>query len=209
MGFNPFGFLAGLLQISFDARPAEKGKIEGKAGMPILGTSQKAYFEIKLSEVDLESLAWLSSLSGRDLKGKANGEMKFKGDFSNLGTVLGEGRFLLKNGFVETRMDLAGLKAIPFDSVRIPFVVKENRVLMDKGEMEGPMLSGTLTGWISLNKKITDSGLDLTARMMPGPLLEKNPLSEAFLSKTRKGGKEIILKIEGSVRQPTINWGKS
>lgn len=204
LGVNLFGLVTGRLPVSFEARPvAQEGSIQGSAELPLLGRS--AYFEMKLSEVELGSLG-LTSLSGRDLKGKASGEMKFKGNLGQPNTMLGEGRLLLKNGSVDTRMDLAGLKAVPFDSVRIPFTVKDGQLLLEKGEMLGAMLSGNLTGRIALNSKINDSALDLTARMKPGPLLEKNPLAGALLSRVKQGGKEIILKIGGTVRKPTMAW---
>lgn len=204
---NLFGLVTGHLPVSFDVRPtAQGGKIQGSAGIPLLGRS--AYFEMKLSEVEIEKLG-LASFSGRDLKGKASGEMKFKGDLEEPSTLLGEGRLLLKNGSVDTRMDLADLKAVTFDSVRIPFKAKDGRLLLEKGEMEGPMLSGTLSGQITLSKRISDCVLDLTARLRPGPLLEKNPFAGALLSKIKEGGKEIILKIGGTVRQPTMAWSRS
>lgn len=206
LDMNFFGLAAGRLPISFEARPmGQGGKIQGNAAIPLWGSFGKTYFEMKVSEVDLENMG-LAAISGRDLKGHASGQMKFKGDFTDPGTVLGEGWLLLKNGSVDTRLEVAGLKAVPFESVQVPFTIKNGRLLLEKGEMQGPMLSGTLSGQVTLNKKIGDSVLDLTARLKPGPLFDNNPLAGAVLSKIKGEGKKIILKIGGSVRQPTMAW---
>jgi type II secretion system protein N len=204
---NLFGLVTGRLPLSFDIRPlAQGGRIQGSVGMPLLGRSVS--LEVKLSEVDVGGIG-LASLSGREVKGTASGQLKFKGDPGQLSTFMGEGLLLLRNGSVDTRMDMADLKAVPFESVRIPVKVSDGRLLLEKGEMDGPMLSGTLSGQVNLNKRVSDSVLDLTARMKPGPLLEKNPFAGPLLSKVKEGGKEIVLKIGGTIKQPTMAWTKN
>lgn len=200
---NPLGWLRASLPVSFRAHPPGVGAIiQGRSSIPAAGKNTS--IEIQASNVELGEMRVFKSLSSRDLKGKAGGQMSLSGNLADLSTLTGRGNILVQKGSVDTRFDLAGLKNIPFEVVRIPFTVKEGQLLLEKAEMEGPMLSGTLAGPIKLNKVFGNSTLDLTAKLRPGPLLHQNPMAGVLLSRIKEGSKEIVLKIGGSIKNPTV-----
>lgn len=200
---NPLGLLVASLPVSFRAHPPGGAAIiRGKASLPLAG--KNGSIEVSASGVELRDMRILRWLSGRDLKGNAGGGMKLSGNPADLSTLTGRGDLLIQKGSVDTRIDLAGMKTIPFEIARISFAIKDGQLSLEKTEMEGPMLSGVLAGGIKLNKVFGSSTLDLTARLRPGPLFQQNPFAEALLSKAREGSKEIILKIGGSIQRPTI-----
>jgi type II secretion system protein N len=204
---NPFGLIQASLPVSFQAYfTGGTAAIRGSASIPLVG--KNANLEITVSNFELGEMSGIKSLSGRDLKGTAGGDLKLRGDPSDLSTLSGKGRFQVQKGSVDTRMDLAGLKAIPFEIVRIPFTIKDGQLELEKAEMEGPMLTGALTGRIKLNKVLGSSALELIARFRPGPLFNQDPLAAALLSGIKDGSKEIILKIGGSLQKPTVGMEK-
>jgi len=203
VGVNPLGLIRASLGVSFRIYPPGKGAtIQGDGSIPIAGKNGSV--EFSASGVQLGEMNIFKSLAGRDLKGIATGDAAVSGNFTDLSTWNGRGNLKVQKGSVDTRMDLAGLKAIPFDLVRIPFTIKDGQLSLEKVEIEGPMLSGVLSGRVKLNKVVASSTLDLTARLKFGPLFYQNPLAGAFLPKIKEGSKEIILRIGGSVQRPTL-----
>lgn len=204
---NLLEWLGASMPVSFQAHPPGAGAvIQGRSSIPAAG--KKGSIEIKASNVQLSEMRVLQALSGRDLKGTAGGEMKLSGSMSDPGTLTGQGNVLVQKGSVDTKFDLAGLKSIPFEVVRIPFTVKEGRLSLEKAEMEGPMLAGSLGGRVILNKELDNSTLELVARLKPGPLLAQNPMGTVLLSRINEGSNEIVLKIGGSIRNPTVGMEK-
>ncbi len=195
--YLPFRFLGTL--------PGD-GAFHGNTGISLTDGGQRGYLQVDVSGIDLEKLGVIGSLSDRKVKGRLTGSMSLKGKLLDPSGLHGEGRFLIQKGSVDTRMDLAGLESVPFDSIRLPFSIKQGQVSLNTVEMNGPMFSGTVAGHIRLEKKIGTSQLELTASLKPGPLLEKNPLAGPFLARIKKAGDRVVLKLRGSIHQPSMSW---
>ena len=85
---NPLGWLGVSLPVSFRAHPPGVGAIiQGRSSIPAAG--KKCSIEIKASNVELGEMRVFKSLSGRDLKGKASGEMNLIGNLADLSTLTG------------------------------------------------------------------------------------------------------------------------
>lgn len=197
---------AGYLPVSFTGYMPEEGMIRGHAGISMVQSYQKGYLELGLSGLRLEHMTVIDSFSNRKVRGVLNGEMQLKGNLLDPTRVSGEGRFTLQKGSVDTQMDLAGLKAVPFETIRVPFALKEGVLTLKNVEMEGSMFSGTVSGEIKLNRIWGSSLLGLTARLKAGPGLKDNPLAGALLAKIQKGEGQIVLKIGGTIQAPSMNW---
>jgi type II secretion system protein N len=207
LGTGLLRLIAGYLPVSFTGYLPDQGMIRGRVGISMFESLQKGYLELGVSGLHLDDMAVIDSFSNRKVRGVLNGEMKLKGNLVDPTRLFGEGRFILQKGSVDTRMDVAGLKAVPFEMIRLPFTLKDGVLTLENVEMEGPMFSGTVSGQIRLNKVLGSSPLQLTARLKAGPGLKNNPLAGALLAKIQKGKEQIVLKIGGSIQAPSMNWG--
>ena len=185
-----------------------RGEFYGKTGFSIRNGLKNTYFNIKLDDMYLEDIKVLRASSGRDIRGKLDGELKINGDFTDPSNIDGEGHFFVEKGSTGTRLNLPGLESVSFNNIKLAFSIANGILSIKTGEMKGPMFSGALTGAIRLKKKFDRSLLNLTARMRPGKLLEKNQALGRFLEKIRSGKGPVVVKIEGTFDRPSISWGK-
>lgn len=198
---NPFGWIVGSMPILFRAySDTESYAIQGSASIPLSG--KRGSLEFTASGVELGQMRIFQSLLGRDLKGKASGEVGLSWNFSDASDLSGQGRILIEKGSIGGGIDLLGMKAIPFDVLQIPFMAEHGRVLLEKAEIKGPMLSGALNGHIQLKPALGESTLSLAARVRLGSLPKEN--TPASTSKIRKGSEEYVMRIEGSLQNPTL-----
>jgi len=185
-----------------------RGEFYGKTGISIRNGLKNTYFNIKLNDMFLEDLKVIRASSDRDIRGKLNGELKINGNLTDPSSIDGDGHFFVEKGSTGTSLNLPGMESVPFNNIKLAFSIANGVMSIKTGEMEGPMFSGALSGEIRLKKKFGRSLLNLTARMRPGPLLEKNQLLGQFLEKIREGKGPVIIKIEGTLDRPSISWGK-
>jgi type II secretion system protein N len=184
------------------------GTIDGETGISMTRGAQRGYLALNASEVQLEDFRILRSLTDRNIKGKLDADIKMNGNLTEPSEMNGAGRFLVEKGSIDTRLDVAGLKTVPFENIKSSFTIKDGVITLNNTEMDGPMFSGNLSGEIRLQKDLAASLLNVTARMIPGALLEGNPLASQFLAKIRKGKDPVVLKLEGSLGRPSVTWGK-
>ncbi|MEW6664824.1 MAG: type II secretion system protein GspN [Thermodesulfobacteriota bacterium] len=197
---------AAYFPITFRAFPPSGGEIDGKAGISAFRGVNNGFFSMKASGASLDGLG-LGGLLNRGVKGILSGEMAVEGHLSDPSRLAGQGVFLLQKGSVDTQLDFAGLKAIPFERMQLPFSLREGLLSIEKAELVGPMLSGTVVGHVRMNKPLGRSALDLTARFKPGPALEGNPTAGPLLARIRKAGDQIVLKLGGVIANPSMTWG--
>jgi len=185
-----------------------RGRIQGKTGISIGSGLENGYFTIKTSDIFLEDLNILASLTERNITGKLRGEMNVMGNLVNPAKMDGKGRFYVEKGSIDTRINLPGMKTVSFEGIIIDFSLKRGIMVLKNSKIEGPMFSGIFSGEIALKKKIATSQLKITARVKPGPLLEDNHLLGQFLSRLRKGDNPVNIKILGTFERPSLHWGK-
>lgn len=181
------------------------GVIDGSAGISAFSGVEKGFFSMKTSGLSLDGLG-LGDLLNRNVKGTLSGELSVEGRLTDAARLTGQGVFVVRQGSVETKLDLAGLKAVPFERLHLPFTLREGLVSIEKAEIEGPWFSGTVSGGIRVKKPIGTSTLDLNGRLKTGPGLESNPAVGPLLSRIRKTGDQIVVKLGGAVGSPTVTW---
>ena len=197
--------LTGYLPVNFKGI-MPRGNIYGKTGVSIGRGIEDGYLNITVSDIYLEDLNSLRSISNRNLMGKLQGQIKIKGHLTDPTKIEGEGHFYVQKGSIGTRIDLPGLQTLFFENIEVLFSIKDGMITLNKSVIKGPMLSGDFSGEIKLNKKIADSQLEIKAKMQPGPLLEKNQLTSQFLSKIRQGDNPLNIKVSGTLESPTVTW---
>lgn len=187
----------------------DRGSFEGKIGVSMISGVKKGYLIMKANDLSLDDLNILGPLLKRDLKGKLKSEIEVRGNLTNPAELNGRGYVQLEKGYIGTRFDLPGFDRVPFDRIKVDFTVKDGTLVLNEGALSGPMLSGSLTGEIRLENKPANSRLKITARLTPGPLLEKNPLARQFFKATKKGKRAVTIKIGGTLNRPSIKLIKS
>jgi type II secretion system protein N len=196
VGYLPVGFQCAL----------ERGQLAGQAGASLFRGPRKGYLTIDASEVYLEDLNILQSLSRRALKGRVKAGIAIEGDMTDPSQLTGEGRVLWEQGSIGTKLSVPGLEAVPFDALTLAFTAMDGKVTLKDSAMKGPMFSGSLTGEIKLAKKIDRSQIMIEARLTPGPLLRNNEMAGQLLSKSRKG--PLVITVKGTLERPSISWRK-
>jgi type II secretion system protein N len=182
------------------------GVIEGNAGISAFSGLEKGYFSMKTSGLSLDGLG-LGDLLNRNVKGTLTGDMSVEGRLTDAARLSGQGLLVLRNGSVETKLDLAGLKAVPFDRLQLPLTLREGLVSIEKAEMEGPWFSGTVSGQIQVKRPFGGSTLALNGRLKTGAGLDSNPTVRSLLGRIRKTGDQIVVKVGGAIGSPTVTWG--
>lgn len=198
-------FLAGYLPVRFEGT-LPRGTLRGKTGLSMWNGTGRGYIRMAASGVYLEDLPLLRSLSGRGVTGMLTGEIDLKGPLSDFAGMNGEGRFRAENGSIDTRIDLPGMKTVPFNAVDVAFTIKDRVMNFSHGNLEGPMFSGDVSGQIQLQKRLSESRLMLTFKIKPGPLIEKNPMAGQILEKLGKGDRPLLIRVKGTLKSPIMAW---
>jgi type II secretion system protein N len=203
--FDFLRFFTAYVPITFRAVFPSGGVIDGSAGISAFSGLEKGFFSMNTSGLPLEGLG-LSDLLNRNVKGTLNGELSVEGPLKDVTRLAGRGVFLLQKGSVETKLDLAGLKAVPFERLRLPFALREGILSIDQAEMEGPWFSGTVSGQIRVKKPLGNSSLELGGRLKTGAGLESNPVVGPLLGRIPKTGDQVVLKLGGVIASPAVTW---
>jgi type II secretion system protein N len=203
---DPLSLLAANISVTFSADLPSGGSIRGKVGVSAFSGLERGSFTMKVMSASLEEMG-IGAFLERSVKGTVNGELSMKGRITEPSGLTGQGLFVFQNASVDTLMDLAGLKAITFERVRLPFSVREGLVSIEKAEIEGPTFSGTVAGQVRMNKPLDNSALELTARLKPGAALENNPTVSPLLARIRKGTDPVVLNLRGVIAKPSMTWG--
>jgi len=182
-----------------------RGRVEARVGVPLLS---RGYLDAKGSGVHLEDLSFVEILLDRRVSGKCEGELRFLGDIRFLSGLNGRGYLRLTDGSLESKLPLAGLRTIPFQSISAFLIIQKGLLFLNDGKIAGPAVSGTFSGEVKLDDRVSRSLLKLTAHLTPGPSLNENDFSRQFLASLGAEGEPIAIYLEGTLGSPSIRFGK-
>jgi type II secretion system protein N len=182
-----------------------RGRVEARLGVPLLS---RGYLDAKGSGVHLEDLSFVEILLDRRVSGKCEGELRFLGDIRFLSGLNGRGYLRLTDGSLESKLPLAGLRTIPFQSISAFLIIQKGLLFLNDGKIAGPAVSGTFSGEVKLDDRVSRSLLKLTAHLTPGPSLNENDFSRQFLASLGAEGEPIAIYLEGTLGSPSIRFGK-
>ncbi len=128
--------------------------------------------------------------------------MRFPSDLT------GRGFLRVTDGSVESKLPLAGLRTIPFQSISASLVFQWGVLYVNDGRIDGPAVSGTFSGEVKLNDHLRESLLKLTARLLPGPVINENEFAKQVLASLAEEGEPITVHLEGTLGSPLIRWEK-
>ena len=182
-----------------------RGRVESRLGLPFLG---QGYFDARGSAIHLEELSFLETLLDRRVSGQCEGELRLLGDLRLPSSLNGRGSLRVADGSVESKLPLAGLRTIPFQSISSFLVIQKGTLFLKDGEIAGPAVSGTFSGEVKLNDRMSRSLLNITAHLTPGPVLNENDLARQLLASLAAEGEPITVRLEGSLGSPFIRLEK-
>jgi type II secretion system protein N len=182
-----------------------RGRMEARLGVPFLSLG---YLDAKSSGIHLEDLSFLEVLLDRRVSGRCEGELRLVGDVRFPAGLNGRGFLRATDGALESKLPLAGLRTFPFQSISAFLIIQKGLLFLNDGKIAGPAVSGTFSGEVKFNDRLSESLLKLTAQLSPGPLLNENQLARQFLASLAPDGEPITIYLEGTLGSPSIRWGK-
>jgi type II secretion system protein N len=198
-------FFLGFLPLAFEGR-VSAGRFSGRMGVSILSGLDRGYVSAQGNNLSLESFDFIRHFSPRQMTGTLRGQIAVKGDLKDPSKWAGSGNFQVDRGSIETKINISGIKIVPFDVILFSFTLKNGILSLKQAKMDGPMFSGQYEGEIKLNTKLKRSALQINGDMTPGPLLKNNELARQFLSRMTKGNRPIRIIIRGTLERPAISW---
>ncbi|GBC64059.1 type II secretion system protein GspN [Desulfonema ishimotonii] len=191
----------------FRAR-AYGGTIEGQATVALPGKKgeypPQITVDAKLSEINLQTVDAIRTLSPHRIGGRLGGHILYRGDGPS---GVAEAELTLAGGEVTSEiLKLAGLDALTFKTVESQLVLHNNRDLQIKSmTLKGNQVSGELSGTITFREPVEKSRLSLKGTLRPHPELfaKLGGMASLFL-KNRKGS-EFPFLLSGTLGEPQFS----
>jgi type II secretion system protein N len=177
------------------------GTFHMSAGVSMVHGAGKGYATLKAEGIRLEDLAVANFLMQRQMKGTLRGEADITGPLNDLRKVSGKGAIFVEDGSVETRLDLLGLKTIPFAKLTLPLTIRNGVATLKGGQIMGPLLTGDLEGQIRLQQDFRASPLQMTATIRPGPSFGDEQTGGPLIAKDRP----LVVQLQGTLSRPLFS----
>jgi type II secretion system protein N len=182
-----------------------RGRVEARLGLPLF---RPGYLDAKAYAVHLEELSFVEVLLDRRISGQCEGELRLLGDVRFPSGLNGRGFLRATDGSVESKLPLAGLRTIPFQSITAFLIIQKGVLFLNEGKIAGPAVSGTFSGEVKLDDRMSRSLLNLTAHLTPGPMVHENDLAMQLVASLAVEGEPITLRLKGTLGSPSIRWEK-
>jgi len=182
-----------------------RGHVETRLGVPFVG---RGYLDTWGSGIHLEDLSFVEVLLDRRVSGRCEGEMRLTGDVRFPTGLNGRGSLRAFDGFLESKIPITGLSTIAFQSISALLVIQEGVLYLSDGEIAGPAVSGTFSGEVKFDDRMSRSLLNITAHFTPGPLLNENESARKLVTSFTAEGRPITIRLEGTLGSPSLRWEK-
>jgi len=162
--FNPSSFFRKSKSVGIDGQ-AYGGNFSGRFGF---ASFSKLYppqeGKLIIRDIDLGKYAFIKTLLGRDITGRASGDWTFKNstERGSSGTI----HLSLKKGYFSLAEPFLGLSRIDFNRGDIKASIQNDRITLEKMELFGQQLDCLLNGEISLAGDFKQSQLNLNGEMI-------------------------------------------
>jgi type II secretion system protein N len=182
-----------------------RGRVESRLGLPFFG---RGYLDAKGFGIHLQDLSFLEVLLDRRVSGRCEGELRLVGDVRFPSGLSGLGMLKVTDGSVDSNGPVVGLRNIPLQSITSLLVIQKGLLLLKDGEIAGPVVSGTFSGEVKLDDRVSRSLLNITATLTPGPIVNENALARQWIASLAAKGEPILIRLEGTLGSPLIRWEK-
>jgi len=182
-----------------------RGRVEARLGVPLLG---RGYLDAKGYDIHLQDLSFVEILLDRRVSGQCEGEVRLTGDVRAPESLNGRGFLRAADGSIESKLPLAGLRAIPFQSISAFLIIQKGVLFLNDGRIAGPAVSGSFSGEIKLNDRVSTSLLNIKADLAPGPMVREHDLARQWFASLAAEDERITIHLRGTLGSPSIRWGK-
>jgi type II secretion system protein N len=182
-----------------------RGQVETRLGLPFLG---RGYLDTRGSGIHIGDLSFVDVLLDRRVSGRCEVELSLTGDVRFPKGLDGRGFVRALDGSLESKLPVAGLSTIAFQSISAALLIQEGVVHLTDGKIAGPAVSGTFAGEVQLDERMSRSLLNIAARFTPGPQLTENDLARKMVTSLAAEGEPIAIRLEGTLGSPSIRWEK-
>jgi type II secretion system protein N len=182
-----------------------RGRVEARLGVPLLS---RGYLDAKGYDIHLEDLSFMEILLDRRVSGQCEGELRLTGDVRFPASLNGRGFLRATDGSIESKLPLAGLRTIPFQSITAFLIIQKGLLFLNDGRIAGPAVSGSFSGEIKLNDRVSTSRLNIKADLAPGPMLNENDLARQLFASLAAEDEPVTIHLGGTLGSPSIRWGK-
>jgi len=182
-----------------------RGHVETRLGVPFVG---RGYLDTRGSGIHLEDLSFVEVLLDRRVSGRCEVELNLTGDVRFPTGLDGRGHLRAFDGSLESKLPVAGLSTIAFQFISAFLIIQEGVLYLTDGKIAGPAVSGTFSGEVKLDERISRSLLNITAYFTPGPQLNENELARKIVASLAAEGAPITVRLEGTLGSPSVRWEK-
>jgi type II secretion system protein N len=164
---------------------------------------------IEVKDIIVGNNALLQGAIGRYLEGILSGTITYKGQNWYLRDGEGRADLRLTKGRVELLQPILNLEAIEFDEILIKLALQNQRVDLNRVELKGREINGTLSGTINLKKDLLKSSLDLSGSIEPfadffKSLTGTRDTMKLFQKRLKRG--RLLFTIRGTISNPRMRF---
>jgi type II secretion system protein N len=156
--------------------------------MDFLSLMRPSHYEIKLSNVGLDQLAYVKGTLNRNVTGKLNAKFAYRRSYDRIGESTGTGEFTIVNGSYQLLENIMGFERIDFSRIEGRLSMKGDTLKIDRMKLTSTKFNCSLQGEIVLNNEIEQS-----------PITMNGTIEIAGM-----GGRKMNTAIGGIMGNPTI-----
>ncbi|MBE9547106.1 MAG: type II secretion system protein GspN [Proteobacteria bacterium] len=143
-----------------------KGNIKGRLNFTnLFSVEGHVNAKAKVDNIDIGSCSYLKTLLGRQVTGKLKGSLIYNGN-KELTNGAGSAEFVLLDGSIQLLKEVFGFDKLVFDAIETDMVLKNRILKMNRLNLSGKQLRGSLNGNIFLDNDITRSRLDIKGNVV-------------------------------------------
>lgn len=164
---------------------------------------------MELRDIRVHDYEYLFTLIGRNVKGILGGIITYSGQGNLLINGTGEANLRISNGSVELLQPIFSMESVSFDDLSIKMILEKTKIKLNRVELKGREIKGTLSGTIGLKQNFSRSRLALRGSIEPLEDLFKSengaPRMMKLFKRRLKGGK-LSFVVRGTPADPKIRF---
>jgi type II secretion system protein N len=178
------------------------GRLKGTADLTATSSGDQIQGELRLSQVPLEFLEFLSQYPNFKPDGKMDAIISFD---STKGGGSADISLEIAPASVVLEPPMMDLKTLEFSLIKAQLAATQRRVQIRSCEATGDQLEAKLTGAVVLRQPLTDSRLTLSLTAKPQPTFiadHKNDMIGGLLASGNVQKRGLIFRISGTIDNP-------
>ncbi|MBN1908012.1 MAG: type II secretion system protein GspN [Deltaproteobacteria bacterium] len=159
---------------------------------------------VDIDDIILDGRPFIHPDTGKYIEGMVSGRISFTGNPSDFIKGKGDISLEVNKGRIKPAMPLFDIRDIGFERISIAGALDKMRFTIKDMSMKGGPFNGSARGDVQLNRDIFSSGLMLSAKITPGPSMEKDipDVARAIKSSGIMKNGRLIFDIEGTLTKP-------